>query len=63
VETIDYFLRRYREEVIRKRKASQDIEAQLAALEAQLRGEQAGVELSPVEGEALEQSAQSMAAD
>jgi len=32
VETIDYFLRRYREEVIRKRKASQDIEAQLAAL-------------------------------
>jgi predicted CoA-substrate-specific enzyme activase len=39
VETIDYFLRRYREEVIRKRKASQDIEAQLAALEAQLRNE------------------------
>jgi predicted CoA-substrate-specific enzyme activase len=39
VETIDYFLRRYREEVIRKRKASEDIEAQLAALEAQLRGE------------------------
>jgi predicted nucleotide-binding protein (sugar kinase/HSP70/actin superfamily) len=41
VETIDYFLRRYREEVIRKRKAEQDIEAQLAALEAQLRQEQA----------------------
>ena len=40
VETIDYFLRRYREEVIRKRKAAQDIEAQLAALEAQLRGGQ-----------------------
>jgi predicted CoA-substrate-specific enzyme activase len=37
VETIDYFLRRYREEVIRKRKATEDIEAQLAALEAQLR--------------------------
>ena len=37
VETIDYFLRRYREEVIRKRKAEQEIEAQLAALEAQLR--------------------------
>ena len=37
VETIDYFLRRYREEVIRKRKAEQDIDAQLAALEAQLR--------------------------
>ena len=40
VETIDYFLRRYREEVIRKRKAAQDIEAQLAALEAQLRNGQ-----------------------
>ena len=39
VETIDYFLRRYREEVIRKRKASDDIEAQLAALEQQLRGQ------------------------
>ena len=32
VETIDYFLRRYREEVIRKRKAAQDIEAQLDVL-------------------------------
>ena len=39
VETIDYFLRRYREEVIRKRKVAQDIDAQLAALEAQLRNE------------------------
>jgi predicted CoA-substrate-specific enzyme activase len=39
VETIDYFLRRYREEVIRKRKASEDIEAQLAAFEQQLRGQ------------------------
>jgi predicted CoA-substrate-specific enzyme activase len=39
VETIDYFLRRYREDVIRKRKAAEDIEAQLAALEAQLRRE------------------------
>jgi predicted CoA-substrate-specific enzyme activase len=42
VETIDYFLRRYREEVIRKRKAEQDIESQLAALEAELRREKAG---------------------
>jgi hypothetical protein len=41
VETIDYFLRRYREEVIRKRKAAEEIEAQLAALEAQLRAEAA----------------------
>jgi len=39
VETIDYFLRRYREEVIKKRKAADDIEAQLAALEQQLRGQ------------------------
>jgi hypothetical protein len=47
VETIDYFLRRYREEVISKRKASQDIDAQLAALEAQLRREM--VEISAPE--------------
>jgi predicted CoA-substrate-specific enzyme activase len=39
VETIDYFLRRYREEIIRKRKAADEIEAQLAALESQLRGQ------------------------
>src|SRR5262245_33002018 len=50
VETIDYFLRRYREEVIRKRKANQDIEAQLAALEAQLRREK-GLELEVPESE------------
>jgi predicted CoA-substrate-specific enzyme activase len=50
VETIDYFLRRYREEVIRKRKVGQDIEAQLAALEAQLRNEPVGApELSQVQ--------------
>ncbi len=42
VETIDYFLRRYREEVIRKRKVEQDIEARIAALEAQLRREALG---------------------
>ena len=39
VETIDYFLRRYRDEVIRKRKAAEDIDRQLAELEAQLRRE------------------------
>jgi predicted nucleotide-binding protein (sugar kinase/HSP70/actin superfamily) len=39
VETIDYFLRRYREEVIKKRKAMQDIEAQLADYENQLRAQ------------------------
>ena len=39
VETIDYFLRRYREEVIRKRKAEQEIAAQLAEYENQLRAQ------------------------
>ena len=38
VETIDYFLRRYREEIIRRRQAEQDIEAQLAKLEGELIG-------------------------
>ena len=46
VETIDYFLRRYREEVIRKRKAAEDIDAQLAALEAELRGSMTPGQLS-----------------
>jgi predicted CoA-substrate-specific enzyme activase len=49
VETIDYFLRRYREEVIRKRKAAQDIEAQIAALEEQLRRQALGIDSEPVE--------------
>jgi predicted CoA-substrate-specific enzyme activase len=62
VETIDYFLRRYREEVIRKRKAEQDIEAQLAALEAELRGDQNQPESSLVDP-AVEQIGQGMAAD
>jgi predicted CoA-substrate-specific enzyme activase len=63
VETIDYFLRRYREEVIRKRKAVDDIEGQLAALEAQLRRDHLGAE-SPLVGiPAWEESAQSAAAD
>jgi predicted CoA-substrate-specific enzyme activase len=60
VETIDYFLRRYREEVIRKRKAEQDIEAQLQALEAELKGET----VSPAfASESFEQEAQSLAAE
>ena len=37
VETIDYFLRRYREQIIARRKAEQEIEEQLAQYEAQLR--------------------------
>jgi predicted CoA-substrate-specific enzyme activase len=49
VETIDYFLRRYREQVISKRKAMQDIEAQLAVLEAELRCAQLPAEMPPVE--------------
>jgi predicted CoA-substrate-specific enzyme activase len=36
VETIDYFLRRYREDVIKRRKAEEEIEAQLAAYQKQL---------------------------
>jgi len=69
VETIDYFLRRYREEVIRKRKASQDIEAQLAALERQLRRErglesdtEAGSEV-PAFASEVQREIQEMAAD
>ncbi|MGA9551181.1 MAG: hypothetical protein WBR30_02965, partial [Candidatus Sulfotelmatobacter sp.] len=62
VETIDYFLRRYREEVIRKRKAADDVEAQLAALEAQLRG-QATLEDGLANIQQLEPETQGMAAD
>src|SRR6185503_4010613 len=42
VETIDYFLRRYREDVIKKRNAAEDIEAQLAEYELELRAKAAG---------------------
>ena len=59
VETIDYFLQRYREEVIRKRQAVEDIEAQLAALEAQLRSQR--TEMPPI-GQESWQSAEEMAA-
>jgi hypothetical protein len=62
VETIDYFLRRYREEVIRKRKASQDIEAQLAALEAELRREKSDAEVLSSQTN-FEPETQGMAAD
>ena len=37
VETIDYFLRRYREDIVQRRKIEGDIEAQLAAFEKSLR--------------------------
>jgi hypothetical protein len=39
VETIDYFLRRYREDIVKKRGIEGDIEAQLAAFEQSLRSE------------------------
>ncbi len=61
VETIDYFLRRYREEVIRKRKAEQEIAAQLALLEAELRSRKP--EVLPTPMERLEPQSQGMAAD
>jgi len=50
VETIDYFLRRYREEIIRRRKAENEVEARLAEYEIQLR-------------EGLVQESQGVAAD
>ena len=37
VETIDYFLRRYREDIVKRRTVENDIEAQLSALEQSLR--------------------------
>src|SRR6201982_359603 len=60
VEPIDYFLRRYREQVIQRRKAEKEIEAQLAALEAQLRGEKLDSGVLPTQ---MEPEAQGMAAD
>ena len=42
VETIDYFLRRYRDTIIERRKAHEQIEAELASYEAQLRREMQG---------------------
>ena len=37
VETIDYFLRRYREDIIARRKAAESIELELAEFTARLR--------------------------
>ncbi len=39
VETIDYFLRRYREDVIERKEKERQIDAQLAAFEQSLRGQ------------------------
>ena len=61
VETIDYFLRRYREEIIHKREQEQEIEARLALLEAELRSRK--LEVLPTPMECLDPQAQEMAAD
>jgi predicted CoA-substrate-specific enzyme activase len=63
VETIDYFLRRYREEVIRKRKANEDIEAQLAELEAQLRNEGHEIPAELMTNDSWRNSAEAVAGD
>src|SRR3981081_3560454 len=39
VETIDYFLRRYREDIVKRRNTENNIEEQLAALEKSLRNQ------------------------
>jgi predicted nucleotide-binding protein (sugar kinase/HSP70/actin superfamily) len=39
VETIDYFLRRYREDLVKKKEAERQLEVQLAELESRLREE------------------------
>jgi predicted CoA-substrate-specific enzyme activase len=39
VETIDYFLRRYREDIVKRRNTERDIEAQLAVFERSLRSQ------------------------
>jgi len=39
VETIDYFLRRYREDIVKRRGLEVDIEAQLAAFEQTIRNQ------------------------
>src|SRR6266446_2964443 len=63
VETIDYFLRRYREDVIKNRKAEQQIEEQLAEYERALRATREVSQALPVEVAAWEQRTQGMAAD
>ena len=42
VETIDYFLRRYREDIVKRRRLEGDIDAQLAELELSLRAQNEG---------------------
>jgi predicted CoA-substrate-specific enzyme activase len=44
VETIDYFLRRYREDIVQRKQTEVDIEAQLAAFEQMLRNQHEAAE-------------------
>jgi predicted nucleotide-binding protein (sugar kinase/HSP70/actin superfamily) len=47
VETIDYFLRRYREDIVKRRTAEIDIEVQLANFEKHVRSQpRAGYEMA-----------------
>jgi predicted nucleotide-binding protein (sugar kinase/HSP70/actin superfamily) len=49
VETIDYFLRRYREDIVKRRTAEIDVEAQLANFEKSLRSQpKTGYEMAVV---------------
>ncbi|HVA65008.1 MAG TPA: BadF/BadG/BcrA/BcrD ATPase family protein [Terriglobales bacterium] len=49
VETIDYFLRRYREDIADRRAAAERIDARLAELERELRGQPVAVGARPTE--------------
>ena len=49
VETIDYFLRRYREEIVRRKSKEQEIEARIAELERELQQSLAGAGASGME--------------
>ncbi len=47
VETISYFLKRYREDMVRRKQKQREIDAKLKELEAQLRAEMDALPLSP----------------
>jgi predicted nucleotide-binding protein (sugar kinase/HSP70/actin superfamily) len=49
VETIDYFLRRYREDIVKRRVSEQKIEEELAEFERRLRAERAGSNVEEAE--------------
>jgi hypothetical protein len=44
VETIDYFLRRYREDIIKRVHAERQVEARIAEFESELRLSLSGIE-------------------